>query len=94
MDDRRRRFELLVLPHLDGAYRFARWLARSPEGVDDVVQEAVLRAYRGFDGLRGQDARAWLMTIVRNCHFTARKRAQRGATEPLPDRWSSNWWRK
>ena len=85
MDDRRRRFELQVLPHLDGAYRFARWLARSPEGVDDVVQEAVLRAFRGFDGLRGQDARAWLMTIVRNCHYTARKREQRHAAEPLPE---------
>ena len=84
MDDRRRRFELQVLPHLDGAYRFARWLARSPEGVDDVVQEAVLRAFRGFDTLRGADARAWLMTIVRNCHFTARRREQRQAGEPLP----------
>jgi len=91
MNDRRRRFELQVLPHLDGAYRFARWLARSPDGVDDVVQEAVLRAFRGFDALRGADARAWLMTIVRNCHFTARKREQRHATEPLPEdseRWN------
>lgn len=84
MDDRRRRFEAQVLPHLDGAYRFARWLARSPEGVEDVVQEAVLRAFRGFDGLRGADARAWLMSIVRNCHFTAHRREQRHAAEPLP----------
>jgi len=49
MDDRRRRFEAQVLPHLDAAYRFARRLARSsPDDADDVVQEAVLRAYRGL----------------------------------------------
>src|SRR5476651_489099 len=85
MDDRRRRFEAQVLPHLDAAYRFARWLARSSEGADDVVQEAILRAYRGFDGLRGSDAKAWLLTIVRNCHFTSAKQQQRRAFVPLPE---------
>jgi RNA polymerase sigma factor (sigma-70 family) len=85
MDDRRRRFEAQVLPHLDAAYRFARWMARSPEGVDDVVQDAALRAYRGFDDLRDLDAKAWFMTIVRNCHFTARKQAQRHTLVPLPE---------
>jgi RNA polymerase sigma factor (sigma-70 family) len=85
MDDRRRRFEAQVLPHLDAAYRFARWLARSSEGADDVVQEAILRAYRGFDGLRGSDAKAWLLTIVRNCHATALKQQQRRAHVPLPE---------
>lgn len=90
MSDRRRRFEAQVLPHLDGAYRFARWLARSPEGVEDVVQEAVLRAYRGFDGLRDADARAWFMAIVRNCHATLRLREQRQAAEPLPDEFADS----
>ena len=85
MDDRRRRFEAQVLPHLDAAYRFARWLARSSEGADDVVQEAILRAYRGFDGLRGSDAKAWLLTIVRNCHSTALRQQQRRAQVPLPE---------
>jgi RNA polymerase sigma factor (sigma-70 family) len=85
MDDRRRRFEAQVLPHLDAAYRFARWLARSPDDADDVVQEAVLRAYRGFDTLRGFDVKAWLLTIVRNCHSTALKQQQRRAQVPLPE---------
>jgi RNA polymerase sigma factor (sigma-70 family) len=85
MNDRRLRFEAQVLPHLDAAYRFARWLVRSPEGADDLVQDAVLRAYRGYDALRSADAKAWLMTIVRNCHFTARKQAQRQAWVPLPE---------
>jgi RNA polymerase sigma-70 factor (ECF subfamily) len=85
MDDRRQRFEAQVLPYLDDAYRFARWLARSPEGADDCVQEAMLRAYRGFDALRGADAKAWLLTIVRNCHSTALKQQQRRAQVPLPE---------
>jgi RNA polymerase sigma factor (sigma-70 family) len=85
MDDRRRRFEVQVLPHLDAAYRFARWLARSPDDADDVVQEAILRAYRGFDALRGSDVKAWLLTIVKNCHLTVLTQQQRRALVPLPE---------
>jgi RNA polymerase sigma factor (sigma-70 family) len=85
VDDHRQRFEALVMPHLDAAYRFARWLSRSPGDADDVVQEAFLRAFRGFEGLRGADAKAWLMTIVRNCHATARKQQQRLVYVPLPE---------
>jgi RNA polymerase sigma-70 factor (ECF subfamily) len=40
MDDRRRRFEAQLLPHLDAAYRVAKWVVHSPYDADDVVQEA------------------------------------------------------
>ena len=76
------RFEAQVMPHLDAAYRFARWLVRSSADADDIVQESILRAYRGFDALRGTDAKSWLLTIVRNCHVTAHRQAaapRRGA---------------
>jgi len=82
MDEARARFEAQVLPHLDAAYRFARWLTRSPAEADDLVQEAFLRAFRGFGRQRGGDVKAWLLTIVRNCHITALR--QRRATVPLP----------
>src|SRR5450631_2832977 len=85
MDEKRARFEAEVLPHLDAAHRFARWLSRSLDDADDVVQEAMLRAFRGFDSLRGSDVKAWLLAIVRNCHSTARKQQQRRVFEPLPD---------
>jgi RNA polymerase sigma factor (sigma-70 family) len=85
MDDKRSRFEAQVLPHLDAAYTFARWLARSSAMADDVVQESALRAFRGFDSLRGSDVKAWLLTIVRNCYLTAVKQQQRRAFEPLPE---------
>jgi RNA polymerase sigma-70 factor (ECF subfamily) len=63
------RFEQLVLPHFDAAYNLARWLTRNDHDAQDVVQEAVLRAYRFFDGLRGE-ARPWLLSIVRNTFLT------------------------
>src|SRR3984957_10811687 len=84
MDDKRGRFEAQVLPHLDAAYRFARWLARNPGDADDVVQEAFLRAFRACDSLRGSDAKAWLLAIVRNCTATALKGQQRRAFVELP----------
>jgi len=69
-DDRRRRFELLALPHLDAAYNLARWLAGNTTDAEDVVQEAYLRAYRYFDAFQDGNIRVWLLTIVRNCFVT------------------------
>lgn len=84
-DDRRGRFETQVLQHLDAAYRYARWLSRSASDADDVLQEATLRAYRSFESLRSSDAKAWLLSIVRNCHLTALGQRQRHKWVPLPD---------
>lgn len=64
-------FRRLVLPHLDGAYNLARYLTRDPHLSEDVVQDAVLRAFRSFGTFRGGSPRAWLFTIVRNCCRTA-----------------------
>ena len=71
MNDRRRRFEAQALPHMDAAYNLARWLSRSPADADDIVQDAMLRAFRAFDGFRGEDAKAWILAIVRNCWRSA-----------------------
>jgi RNA polymerase sigma-70 factor (ECF subfamily) len=79
-DGSRERFERLVLPHLDAAYNLARWLAGDDESARDVAQEALLRAFRFRDGLQGEDARPWLLAIVRNTFFTAAKAAKRVAT--------------
>ena len=48
----------------------ARWLLRNRSDAEDVVQEAVLRAYRFFDRFRGGEARAWLLQIVRNSCYS------------------------
>ncbi len=64
------RFEQEVLPHLGAAYNLARWLTRNEHDAEDLVQEAYLRALRFFEGFRGGDSRAWLLTIVRNTCYT------------------------
>jgi len=85
MDDRRARFEAQALPHLDAAANLARWLTRSGADADDIVQEAMLRAYRSFDGFRGGDMRPWLLTIVRNCWRNVGADSRRRGHVPLPE---------
>jgi len=65
------RFEAEALPHLDAAYNFARWLSRSDVDAEDIVQDAMLRAFKAFEGFRGENARPWLLAIVRNCWLVA-----------------------
>lgn len=77
---RQARFQDVVLRHLDAAYNLARWLTRNDDDAQDIAQEACLRAFKFFDGFHGDDARAWLLAIVRNTYFTwlktRRNRAQ------------------
>ena len=68
-DDSQGRFAASVLPHLDAAYNLARWLVRDAHDAQDVVQDALVRALRHFDGFRGGDPRPWLLAIVRNAAF-------------------------
>jgi len=85
MDDRRRRFEAQALPHLDAAINLARWLTRSDADADDVVQDAMMRAWRAYDGFRGGDIRPWLLTIVRNCWRTSMGDRKRRGHVAMPD---------
>lgn len=64
------RFKETILPLLDSAYSFARYLIRDDIGAEDVVQEVYLRALKAYPQHRGGDARSWLLAIVRNCCMT------------------------
>src|SRR5689334_15302253 len=68
--DPQAQFEQIVMPHLDAAYNLARWLAGNDHDAQDVAQEASLRAFRFFASFRGENARAWLLSIVRNTFYT------------------------
>lgn len=69
-----RRFEEVVLPHLDAAYNLARWLTRDVNDAEDVVQDACIRALKYVGSVTGGSARAWFLTVVRHAFYDWRKR--------------------
>jgi RNA polymerase sigma-70 factor, ECF subfamily len=85
IDDKTRAalFERLVLPYADGGYNLARWLTRNDADAEDVMQEALLRAFRFVDGFSGDNPRAWLLSIVRNACFTWLRRNRPRDMVPL-----------
>lgn len=78
-------FVTLVENHLDSACNLARWLVRDPVLADDVVQDAMLRALKYFPGFRGENARAWMLQIVRNVALTRLQRNAQGDTPGVMD---------
>jgi RNA polymerase sigma-70 factor (ECF subfamily) len=66
-------------------YRFAFWLARDRQVAEDVVQEALLRAWRSRESLtETAAAKPWLLTIVRREHARLFER-KRFETVPVDD---------
>ena len=77
--DRRRRFDELVGVFHQDMYRYAAWLCRDKAIAEDVVQEALLRAWKSLDALRDDGAaKQWLLTIVRreNARYFERRRLE------------------
>ena len=85
-----RSFEEVVLPHLDAAFNYARWLTKNDADAEDVVQDASVRALRFFSSLRGEDARAWLLTIVRNTWYGRFPRRAGGAVTTVAEEDAAN----
>jgi RNA polymerase sigma factor (sigma-70 family) len=80
------KFEQLFVAHLDAAYDLARWLTRDERNAEDVVQEACLRAFKFLDGFHGDNARVWLLAIVRNTYYTwLRKNQFQALSVPLDE---------
>jgi RNA polymerase sigma-70 factor (ECF subfamily) len=60
-------FEREVMPHLQALYGVALRMTKSEGDAEDLVQDAILRAYRFWDGFEaGSNCRAWLMRILTN----------------------------
>lgn len=81
-DERRRQFEAEALPHLDAVFRYAHALTGDPALAEDLTQETMLKALRAWQSFeRGSNARAWLLTILRNTFINEYRRQQhRGQT--------------
>jgi RNA polymerase sigma-70 factor (ECF subfamily) len=66
LEPRGRTFELTMWPHMRAAYNLARWLVRNDQDAEDVVQDSFLKAYKAQERFRGGEAKAWMLSIVRN----------------------------
>ncbi|HVV86722.1 MAG TPA: sigma-70 family RNA polymerase sigma factor [Kofleriaceae bacterium] len=76
--NRRQEFERVALPHLDALHGAAYRLARNPRDAEDLVQEALLRAYRFWDTFeQGSNCRAWLLRILTNTYINEYQRRRR-----------------
>jgi RNA polymerase sigma-70 factor (ECF subfamily) len=71
-------FEAEALPHLDSLYRMALRLTGESARAEDLVQETMLKAYRAWQQyMPGTNARAWLLTILRNTFINEYRRRKR-----------------
>ena len=68
------RFDAIVVPELDVLFRVARSISIHVDDAEDLVQETLLRAFRGLDRFDGRYPRAWLLTIMRNAHHNRNRR--------------------
>lgn len=65
----RSKFESLVKAYSAELFRYAYWLCRDRFVAEDLVQEAFMRAWQAWGGLRDDKAaKSWLYTILRNEH--------------------------
>ncbi len=67
-------FRAHVQPEIEVLLRVALTLTRHPADAEDLVQETLVRAWRGLDTFDGSHPRAWLLTILRNTHTNLHRR--------------------
>jgi RNA polymerase sigma-70 factor (ECF subfamily) len=83
-------FEELALPLLPALYNVAVWLSRNPVDAEDLVQETILKALRGFDSFEpGSNFKAWIFRILRNTWLTSRTGLAAKRTVALEDELAS-----
>jgi RNA polymerase sigma-70 factor (ECF subfamily) len=91
VEDRRRRFEELIVPEVDFLARVSRSMSKSAAEAEDLAQDTLLKAFRSIDSFDGRHPRAWLFRIARNSAINRDQRARErllGEDEDL-DRWAS-----
>lgn len=63
-----------MLPEIEVLLRVAHSLTRHHAEAEDLVQDTLIRAYRGIERFDGEHPRAWLLTILRNTHINRNRR--------------------
>src|SRR5580692_2901125 len=84
-------FEEQALPLLSSLYNIAFWLTRSSPDAEDLVQETMLKALRGFSSFEtGTNFKAWIFRILRNTYLTSRSGLAAMRTVALEDEWNES----
>ena len=84
-------FEELVLPLLPSLYNVAFWLSRSSTNAEDLVQETILKALRGFSMFEsGTNFKAWIFRILNNTYLTSLSGLAAKRTVALEDELNEN----
>ena len=79
-------FEEMVMPLFDSLYNFACWLTSVRDEAEDLVQETVAKALRGFGSFEpNTNFRAWIFRILRNTFLTSRTGLKATSTVQLED---------
>lgn len=73
-------FERWIVPQIPSMRALSRRLTLGTADAEDLVQDSLVRAYRGLYRFDGRHPKAWLMTIVRNTH---RNRLRKRIPEPV-----------
>ncbi len=72
-----------LIEHLPAMRAFALSLTRNPAAADDLVQDAVVKAWSNFDKFQqGTNMRAWLFTILRNTYYSLCRKRRREVEDP------------
>ena len=75
-------FEDDVMEFVPQLYSAALRMTRNPADAEDVLQEAMLKAYRGYHTFaEGTNLKAWLYRILTNTYINAYRRESRRPTE-------------
>ncbi|GAA0207270.1 RNA polymerase sigma factor [Cytobacillus oceanisediminis] len=80
--DRAAAFALHVEPEIEVLLRVAQSLTGSWAEAEDLVQETMIRAYKGIDAFDGAHPRAWLLTIMRRANINAHRRRRPATADP------------
>ena len=76
------RFERDAIPLMDQLYGAAMRMTRNPSDAEDLVQEAMVKAYSGFRSFRaGTNLKAWLYRILTNTYINSYRKKQRQPAE-------------
>ncbi len=79
-------FDQAVRAYSPELFHYALWLARDRHRAEDILQDALARAWRSWSHVKDEGARrAWLYAIVRNEFYRSAERAKRDAGEELDD---------